>query len=111
MGGKEKVDLSFDLITSNGDKLALTIAAEAQARVGHDVMTFQPWYAAAHADKLVPVDDLVQEQIAKFGEPAPGCAYLGKIDGHWAGVRPPTAAAPCRPAPASICSRNTPGST
>jgi ABC-type glycerol-3-phosphate transport system substrate-binding protein len=86
---KEKVDLSFDLITSNGDKLALTVAAEAQARVGHDVMTFQPWYAAAHADKLVPLDDLVQEQISKYGEPAPGCAYLGKIGGHWAGV--PTA--------------------
>jgi ABC-type glycerol-3-phosphate transport system substrate-binding protein len=86
---KEKVDLSFDLITSNGDKLALAVAAEAQARVGHDVMTFQPWYAAAHADKLVPVDDIVKDLVAKYGEPAPGCAYLGKIDGHWAGV--PTA--------------------
>jgi ABC-type glycerol-3-phosphate transport system substrate-binding protein len=86
---KEKVDLSFDLITSNGDKLALTIAAEAQARAGHDILHFQPWYAAAHADKLVPVDDLVKEQIDRYGEPAPGCVYLGKIDGHWAGV--PTA--------------------
>ena len=86
---KEKVDLTFDLITSNGDKIALTAAAEAQAHSGHDILHFQPWYAAAHADKLVPVDDLVQEQIAKFGEPAPGCVYLGKIDGHWAGV--PTA--------------------
>jgi ABC-type glycerol-3-phosphate transport system substrate-binding protein len=86
---KEKVDLSFDLITSNGDKLALTIAAEAQARAGHDVMHFPIWNAAAHADKLVPVDDLVKEQIAAFGEVAPGCEYLGKVDGHWAGV--PTA--------------------
>src|SRR5687767_12045417 len=79
---KEKVELSFDLITSNGDKLALTVAAEAQARAGHDVMTFQPWYAAAHADKLVPMDDIVKDMIAKYGEPAPGCVYLGKIGGH-----------------------------
>lgn len=86
---KEKVDLSFDLITSNGDKLALTVAAEAQARVGHDVMHFQPFYAAFHSDKLVPVDDLVKEQIAKYGEPAPGAIYLGKFDGSWAAV--PTA--------------------
>jgi ABC-type glycerol-3-phosphate transport system substrate-binding protein len=86
---KNKVDLSFDLITSNGDKLALTIAAEAQARVGHDVMHFPIWYAAFHADKLVPMDDIVKEQISRYGEVAPGCEYLGKIDGRWAGV--PTA--------------------
>jgi len=29
---KEKVDLSIDFITSNGDKILLTIAAEAQAK-------------------------------------------------------------------------------
>jgi ABC-type glycerol-3-phosphate transport system substrate-binding protein len=86
---KEKVDLTFDLITSNGDKLALTIAAEAQARTGHDVMHFPIWYAAFHSDKLVPVDDLVNEQIKRYGEVAPGCEYLGKSGGHWAGV--PTA--------------------
>jgi ABC-type glycerol-3-phosphate transport system substrate-binding protein len=86
---KEKVELSFDLITSNGDKLALTISAEALARAGHDVMHFPIWYGAAHADKVVPLDDLVQEQIAKFGVVAPGCEYLGKSGGHWAGV--PTA--------------------
>src|SRR5580658_4602336 len=37
---KEKVDLTVDFITSNGDKLILTQAAEAQAGSGHDVMTF-----------------------------------------------------------------------
>jgi ABC-type glycerol-3-phosphate transport system substrate-binding protein len=86
---KEKVDLTFDLITSNGDKLVLTIAAEAQARTGHDVMHFPTWYGAAQADNLQPADDIVNWQIKEFGEPAPGCAYLGKIDGHWVGV--PTA--------------------
>jgi ABC-type glycerol-3-phosphate transport system substrate-binding protein len=86
---KEKIDLTFDLITSNGDKLALTLAGEGQAGAGHDVMHFPTWYAAAHAEHLVPVDDITQENIAKYGDPAPGCEYLGKIDGHWVAV--PTA--------------------
>jgi hypothetical protein len=33
-----------------------------------------------------PVDDLVAQQITQFGEPSPGCPYLGKINGHWIGV-------------------------
>ncbi len=36
---KEKVDLKIDFVTSQGDKLMLTIAAEAQARSGHDMIT------------------------------------------------------------------------
>ena len=36
---KEKVDLQIDFVTSQGDKLMLTIAAEAQARSGHDMLT------------------------------------------------------------------------
>jgi ABC-type glycerol-3-phosphate transport system substrate-binding protein len=83
---KEKVDLVFDLITSNGDKLALTSTSEGQARAGHDILSFQPWYAAGQADNLEPVDDLVNQQIAQFGQPAPGCEYLGKVNGHWVGV-------------------------
>lgn len=83
---QEKVDMTFDLITSNGDKLALTSTSEAQARAGHDILSFQPWYAAGQADHLEPVDDIVNQQIAQFGQPAPGCEYLGKVDGHWVGV-------------------------
>src|SRR6476646_10852110 len=35
---KEKVDVTVDFITSQGNKLLLTSAAEAQARSGHDIM-------------------------------------------------------------------------
>ena len=42
---KEKVDLKIDFVTSQGDKLMLTIAAEAQARSGHDMLTMPSWYA------------------------------------------------------------------
>ncbi len=35
---KEKVDVKIDYITSQGDKLLLTIAAESQAKSGHDIL-------------------------------------------------------------------------
>ena len=49
---KEKVDLKIDFVTSQGDKLMLTIAAEAQARSGHDMLTMPSWYGAAQTDNL-----------------------------------------------------------
>src|SRR5436309_12987771 len=47
---KEKVDLKIDFITTQGDKLNLTIAAEAQAKSGHDILQMGDWSAAAQAD-------------------------------------------------------------
>src|SRR5450631_2399595 len=35
---KEKVDVSIDYITSQGNKLLLTIEAEAQTKSGHDIL-------------------------------------------------------------------------
>ena len=43
---KEKVDVSIDYITSMGNKNLLTIAAEAQARSGHDIFAFPSWQPA-----------------------------------------------------------------
>ena len=37
-GEKEKVDVTVDYITSQGEKLRLTMAAEAQAKSGHDLL-------------------------------------------------------------------------
>ena len=52
---REKVDLTIDFITSQGDKLALTATAEAQARSGHDVLQMSDWYVAAQTDNLEPL--------------------------------------------------------
>ena len=46
---KEKVELKIDFITSNGDKDLLTVAAEAQAKTGHDIQSFTAWYAPGQA--------------------------------------------------------------
>src|SRR5271169_3804162 len=40
---KNKVEVNADFITSSGGKLALTPAAETQAKAGHDAMTFFSW--------------------------------------------------------------------
>src|SRR5690349_10689436 len=54
---KEKVDLTIDYFSTQGSKLQLTIALEAQARSGHDVMDFSSWEPAQYANALEPVDD------------------------------------------------------
>src|SRR5215468_1158228 len=56
---KEKVDLSIDFITSTGEKILITIAAERQARVGHDILPFGTWQTPDKAEDLEPVDDVV----------------------------------------------------
>ena len=83
---REKVDLKIDFITSLGNKLLLTASSEAQAKSGHDILSFGTWYAAGQAANLEPVDDLVLPLIAQHGSAATVVEYLGKQDGHWIAV-------------------------
>jgi len=85
-GAKEKVDVSVDYITSQGNKNLLTIAAEAQARSGHDVFAFPTWEPQAHARDLEPVDDIMAELIKVNGAVIPTVEYLGRADNHWVAV-------------------------
>ena len=83
---KEKVDLKIDYITSQGGKILLTIASEAQAKSGHDILALPTWYAAAQARNLEPVDDVMGPLIAQLGKPVAVVEYLGKQNGHWLAV-------------------------
>ncbi len=83
---KNKVEVTADFITSSGGKLALTPAAETQAKAGHDVMTFVNWDAQNYADSLEPVDDVMTRLQAANGEVNHAATYLGKYKGHWASV-------------------------
>ena len=65
---KEKVDLQLDFITSNGNKLIMTVAAEAQAKSGHDMLSMQSWYCPGQAKNLEPVDDVMKSLIASEGK-------------------------------------------
>src|SRR5438874_7617238 len=80
---KEKVELTIDFITSQGDKLALTATAEAQARSGHDVLQMSDWYVAAQTDNLEPVDELVSSLIKEHGKLLLGSEYIGRQKGRW----------------------------
>ena len=85
-GAKEKVEVSIDYITSMGNKNLLTIAAEAQARSGHDIYAFPSWQPADHANRLEPVDDIMTELIKQNGAVNPTVEYLAKSTGRWVAV-------------------------
>ncbi|MGH9693756.1 MAG: ABC transporter substrate-binding protein, partial [Bryobacteraceae bacterium] len=59
-GAQHQVEVQADFITSVGSKNLLTIAAEAQAKTGHDVQQFPGWEVQNHADMLEPIDDVMQ---------------------------------------------------
>src|SRR5215213_6615115 len=80
---KEKVEIKIDYITSQGDKLLLTGAAEAQAKSGHDMLTFLAWAGAAQADALAPLDDVMGELIKQNGEVPEGISTVARQKGHW----------------------------
>jgi ABC-type glycerol-3-phosphate transport system substrate-binding protein len=98
---KEKVEISIDYITSQGDKLLLTGAAEAQARSGHDMLTFLAWAGAAQADALTPLDDLMAELMKANGEVPPGIAAVAKQKGKWIAM-PAAVGSPTLPSAARI---------
>src|SRR6476660_2222446 len=75
---KEKVELKIDFVTSQGDKLYLTIAAEAQARSGHDMITLPLWYAPAQTANLENSDDVWAELIKRHGETTASMTYVGR---------------------------------
>ena len=90
---KEKVNLTFDLITSNGDKDLLTLMAEGQAKAGHDILGLRTWYVASQAERFVPVDEIVEPILKQYGPIATAAEYCAKIDGHWMAV--PTSYGSC----------------
>ncbi|MGE0224153.1 MAG: ABC transporter substrate-binding protein [Acetobacteraceae bacterium] len=83
---KNQVDIIVDFITSVGNKLVLTQAAEAQAGAGHDVLHFTQWEIHNHAEKLEALDDVVGRLTDKFGKISKLATYLGQVGGKWHGV-------------------------
>jgi ABC-type glycerol-3-phosphate transport system substrate-binding protein len=85
-GEKEKVDVKVDYITTQGNKLLLTIAAEAQAKSGHDIIMMSNWLPAEHAALLEPVSDIMTDLIKTHGPVNPAIESFGKTKGVWTGV-------------------------
>ncbi|MCK8784953.1 ABC transporter substrate-binding protein [Roseomonas sp. NAR14] len=85
-GQQNRVEIQLDFITSVGNKNLLTIAAESQARTGHDVLAFPTWEVHAQSRLLEPMDDVVGRLAEKYGQPNQINTYLSKIEGHWRAV-------------------------
>ena len=80
---KEKVDVTIDYIPSQGMKNLITIAAESQARSGHDIFAFPSWQPHGHAESLEPVNDIMDELIKQNGAVNETVKYLGFSNGKW----------------------------
>ena len=100
---KNKVEVQLDFLTSIGSKINITMAAEAQAKTGHDIFAFDSWTVQQYGDSMVPMDDVMKRLIAKYGKLGHAYEYLGASKGT--GWRCRSAGAPrrCRPARASAC--------
>ena len=83
---KNKVEVSIDYIPSQGNKNLITIAAESQARSGHDILAMPTWQPADQARNLEPVDDVMAELIKLNGAVNGTVEYLGKDKGKWVAV-------------------------
>ncbi len=83
---KEKVEVTLDYITSQGNKLLLTTAAESQAKSGHDVLSFSTWLPSRYADQLVSMNDVMEPLIKQNGAVNATVEYLGKVGGKWLAV-------------------------
>jgi len=74
---KNKVEVTDDY-TSQGTKLVMNAAAEAQAKAGHDFVPLLQWDSIAYSDHLEPVDDVINHLIGKYGTYDPVVEYLAK---------------------------------
>ncbi|KIZ41155.1 MULTISPECIES: extracellular solute-binding protein [Rhodopseudomonas] len=83
---KEKVEVSIDYIPSQGNKNLLTIAAEGQAKSGHDILSMPTWWPHANAEMLEPVNDIMEPLIKQNGKVNGTVQYLGKRGDKWLGV-------------------------
>ncbi len=83
---KNSVEVTSDFITSVGNKLLLTFSAEAQAKAGHDIMSFDTWNIGNNAENLEPVDDVINALEKKYGKITQVSEYLAKVKGRWVGV-------------------------
>ncbi len=95
---KNMVDVTIDFITSNGNKLVITAAAESQSGTGHDSLQLGSFGldVSTYADKLEPVDDAIKEITSRWGPYNTAIERLGKMEGHWMAI-PTSTFTSCRP--------------
>ncbi|HYX03656.1 MAG TPA: ABC transporter substrate-binding protein, partial [Reyranella sp.] len=94
---KNKVEVAIDFIPSAGNKITLTLAAEAQAGSGHDILAFDQWAAQQYSTKLTPVNDVMEGLVKQYGPVSKAVQYLGTSEDRWLGVPVAWGSAPLPP--------------
>jgi hypothetical protein len=80
---KNSVEVTLDIITTEGFKDIVTATAEAQAKTGHDMMSHPTWQVYINKDSLEPVDDVIKILMDQNGPYSDNAEYMGKHDGSW----------------------------
>jgi len=88
-GKANKVEVEVDFITTIGDKLQATAAAESRAETGHDIMAFLTWDATFYKDKLEPVNDVADKIQKKLGSFDDNAKWLSLQEGKWIALPSP----------------------
>ena len=84
---QHKVDAQVDFITTQGNKLTLTTAAQFLAKAGHDIFTFVAWQPSSeYGTALEPVNDVVDALVKQNGPVNGAVEYLCRLDGRWTAV-------------------------
>ena len=89
---KEKVEVSIDYITSRGNKNLVTIAAEAQAKSGHDILAMPTWWPHANSEQMEPVNDIMEPLIKQNGEVNGTVKYPVSLTANGSASQPASAA-------------------
>jgi hypothetical protein len=83
---KNKVAVELDFLTAVGNKITITMAAESQAKTGHDIFAFDMWSVHQYAEQLEPMNDIMKDMVAKYGKVARAFEYLGVSEGTWRAI-------------------------
>ena len=86
MGGEGEGRGQDRLHHQQGNKNLVTIAAEAQAKSGHDILAMPTWWPHAQTELLEPMNDIMEPLIEQNGEVNGTVKYLGKSGDKWLGV-------------------------
>jgi hypothetical protein len=83
---KTKTDVQLQLFDPFGTRSNLVVAEEAQAGTGHDILTFLNYEVDTNADKLEPMDDVIQRLSGRYGKLDKVSEYLANIEGSYRAV-------------------------
>jgi hypothetical protein len=85
-----KVDITVDVVTSQGNSNMLMATAESRAKIGHDIFMLPQTYPSILRNSLESLDDVAADLQKAYGKYSVVAEYACKIEGVWRAVPAPT---------------------